>query len=184
MVDTKKLEKELSELSEDWIVLLETNVENALEISITAIKMLTNKNYIGIVVSASRPYSNLMSLYKKNNIDTKKIFFLDCISKSQMAKLEQADNVSYVEHINDLTSISICLSDCIKKIKGNKFIFIDSITTMLIHNQPQTFAVFTHSILTKMRINHINGLLISLENETNKEVRAEIAQLCDKVIKI
>lgn len=40
------------------------------------------------------------------------------------------------------------------------------------------------SIITKMRANGISGLLISLENETNREVRAEIAQLCDKVIKV
>ena len=55
---------------------------------------------------------------------------------------------------------------------------------MLIYNQPDIFARFVHSILTEMRINGANGLLISLEGETNKEVSAEIAQLCDKVIKV
>jgi len=35
-----------------------------------------------------------------------------------------------------------------------------------------------------MRINGVGGLLISLTDKTNREVRAEIAQLCDKVIKI
>ena len=34
-----------------------------------------------------------------------------------------------------------------------------------------------------MRIKGIGGILISLEGDTNKEVRAEIAQLCDRVIK-
>ena len=45
-------------------------------------------------------------------------------------------------------------------------------------------AKFIHSILTKMRTNNVSGLLISLEAETDKEVRAEIAQLCDKIIKV
>ncbi len=55
---------------------------------------------------------------------------------------------------------------------------------MLIHNKPDVLARFIHSILTKMRANGISGLLISLENDTNREVRAETAQLCDKVIKV
>jgi len=55
---------------------------------------------------------------------------------------------------------------------------------MLIHNRPGTFACFMHDILTKMRIHKIGGLLISLKETTNKDMRAEIAQLCDKVIKL
>ena len=64
------------------------------------------------------------------------------------------------------------------------FLFIDSITTMLIHNDPHIFARFIHNILTKMRLYGTGGLIISLEEKTNREVKAEIAQLCDKVIKI
>ena len=45
------------------------------------------------------------------------------------------------------------------------------------------FKNVTNSILTKMRINNVSLLLISLEAETNKEIRAELTQLCDKMIK-
>ena len=55
---------------------------------------------------------------------------------------------------------------------------------MLMHNKQNTFIIFIHSLLTKMRIKEIGGILISLEEDTNKEVRAEIAQLCDRVIKV
>jgi hypothetical protein len=184
MTDIKKIEAELRSLPEGWVVLLETSGEKLLEISLAVIKLLTGKNYNGIILSASRPYSNLTSLYTKNNIDTKKIFVLDCISKSQSRKQEKSGNVLYMENACDLTNILISINDYTKKIKGNKFVFIDSITTMLIYNQPNIFARFIHSVLTGMRMKGINGLLISLEEEKNKEVRAEIAQLCDKVLRI
>ena len=184
MIDVKKIAKELNSLTEGWIVLVETSVEKSLEVSLAATKILTNKNYNGIILSASRPYPNLVSLYKKNNIDIKKIFVLDCISKSQNANLEDTKNVLYLENVSDLTNLLISINEYVKRIKGNKFIFVDSITTMLIYNQPNIFARFIHSILTEMRMSGINGLLISLEKETNKDVRAEIAQLCDKVIRI
>lgn len=180
----ERLEKEFKDLPEGWIILLETGAEDALKISLAAIKILTNKNYNGIILSASRPCSNLFNVYEKNNIDIKKIFIIDCICKTQNSGIKDSENVIYLAAASALTNIAIAISKAIEKIKGNKFIFIDSITTMLIHNKPDVFARFTHSILTKMRMNGVGGILICLENETNKEVRAEIAQLCDKVIKI
>ena len=183
MINIKKIEKEFNVLPEGWIVLLETSAESILEVSLATIKILTDKDYNGVILSASRPYANLLALYKKKNIDTKKIFVLDCVTKSQSAKQEKIDNVEYLEGVSTLSNISLSINQSIKRIKGNKFIFIDSITTMLIYNNPGIFARFIHSMLTRMRINGINGLLISLEGETNKEIRAEIAQLCDKVIK-
>ncbi len=183
MIDRAKLEKELSRLPEGWVVLIETSAEKSFETGIASIKILTKKNYLGIIVSASRPYMNLMSIYQKNGISIDNIFIIDCISKSQNADVE-TKNVLYTENVSALTNISLLISECIKRKSGKKFIFIDSITTMLIHNKPNVFARFIHSVLTRMRLNGISGLLISLERETDAEVRAEIAQLCDKVIKI
>lgn len=183
-MDVRMIETELSNLPDGWTVLLETSAENTLDVSLAMIKVLTDKNYIGIILSASRPYENLSTLYLNNNIDMEKIFILDLISKSQSIGLEETGNVIYLENASALTNISIAIDECFPGIQGKKFIFIDSITTMLIHNKPDVFARFIHNILTKMRLNGINSLLISLENETNREVRTEISQLCDKILKI
>ena len=184
MINTKKIKTELGDLPKGWIVLLETSAEKVLEVNLAVMKILTDKNYTGLVISANRPCKNLLSLYEKSNINTKKVMVLCAVCKSQGADAKNAENIIHLERISALTEMSISLTEAIKKTKGDRFVFIDSITTMLIHNQSNVFAVFIHSILTKMRMNMISGLLISLENETNREVRAEIAQLCDKVIKI
>lgn len=178
------IEKEFDDLPDGWIILLETSAEKALEVSLRALQyLISKKNYIGIVLSASRPYKNLLQLYGKKGIDTNRILFLDCISKSQSLDVEQKGNVLYLEAVSDLTSISLALKGSMEKIQGEKFVYIDSITTMLIHNKPEVFARFIHAILTKMRIHGISGLLFSLEDETDKEIRAEIAQLCDRIVK-
>jgi len=177
--------KEFENLPDGWIVLLETSAEQALQISLSAIKYLIDeKDYVGIIVSASRPYKNLVSLYENKDIDTSRILFIDSISKSQSIDLEDAGNVLYLDAVSDLTGISLAVKGSMDKIDGDKFIFIDSITSMLIHNEPSIFARFIHGILTKMRISGTSGLLISLEKETDKEIRAEIAQLCDKIVRI
>ena len=183
MADAQKLAEDLNKISDGGIILLETSADKSFETSLASVKHLLKNNDNGIIISANRPYNNLMSVYKKNNIDTSKIFVLDLISKSQNAEID-AKNVKYLENVSALTNISLAINECIKILNGKKFIFIDSITTMLLHNEPYIFARFIHSVLTRMRVNGIEGLLVSLEDRTNREVRAEIAQLCDKVVKI
>jgi len=183
MVNTSLLEKNLKNAPEDFIILVETTAENAFEVTLAAVKALTKKNDHGIIISANRPYMNLISNYERNNINTSKVHILDLISKNQNAD-SPAENVMFLENASSLTDISLSVNNYIKKLNGKKFIFIDSITTMLMHNEPYVFARFIHSVLTRMRINGIGGLMISLTDKTNREVRAEIAQLCDKVIKV
>ena len=183
MVDIDKLQKELENTSEDSIVLLETNPDSSLDTYIAVIKLLAKKNNKGIIISANRPYITLMKLYEQHNIDTKNMFILDLISKNQN-ELLKAKNVIFLNNISALTDIALSFNDCLKTIPEKKFVVIDSITTMLMHNQPYVFARFIHSMLTIMRLNQIGGILISIDMKTNKDVRAEIAQLCDKVIKL
>ncbi len=183
MVDIKKIEEALNDISEGEIILLEINPDNSSETTLASLEYLVNKNDTGIVVSASRPYANLLNMYKKNNIDINKIYILDLISKSQAAEVE-AENAMFLDNVSSLTSISLAINECIKKIPGKKFIFIDSITSMLIHNDQNVFARFIHSLLTRMRINGVDGVLVSFQGRINDEIRAEIAQLCDRVIKI
>lgn len=179
----EKLEKELRNIPEDYIILLETTAEKSFEVTMALLKLLSNRNDKGIIISVNRPYSNLINLYKKNDIDVSKMFILDCISKTQNSYVD-ASNVAFMENASALTDISLMISEKLNNSPGKKFVFFDSMTTMLIHNQPYVFARFIHSIFTKMRIHGIGGVLISLEDKTNREIRAEIAQLCDKVIKI
>jgi hypothetical protein len=183
MVNISKLKSALNKLSDGTIVLLETTADKSFETALASLAYMTSNSDNGIIISASRPYVNLMKVFQKNKINTSRIFILDLISKSQAADVD-ANNVMYLDNVSSLTNISLAINDCIKKIPGKKFVFIDSITTMLIHNEPYVFARFIHSILTRMRIHGVDGILVSLEDKTNREIRAEIAQLCDKVIKI
>ena len=184
MIDTKKLAKEFNNLGEGAIVLIETAASKILEVHLAAVKWLSDKKYTQIILSTSRPCKNLLNLYQKNNIDTTKIILLCAVCPKKENNKQENSNLIHISSCSSLTEIVILLSKCMESMKDKKFVFIDSINTLLIHNEPNTLAKFIHSILTKMRTNNVSGLLISLEAETDKEVRAEIAQLCDKIIKV
>jgi hypothetical protein len=176
--------EELKSHSTGWIILCETPLESVLTIELDAIKLLTDEDYNVLVLSASRPYSNLLDLYKKRDIDANKLFVVDCISKTQGARIEEASNVRYMESPRDLTRIAIQMADIFRTRKGKNVLFVDSITTLLIHNKPEAFVKFIHDILTKMRMNNISALLIAIKTDANTDARTEIAQLCDAIIGI
>src|SRR3989344_2214307 len=184
MINIRNLTKKLNDCPEGGILLIETNAENILEVHLAAVKWLSDKKYTQIILSTSRPCKNLLNLYQKNNIDTNKIIMLCTICQEKEKKEQKNSKVIHIGSCSSLTEISLAISKCMESMKDKKFVFIDSINTLLIHNEPNTLAKFIHSILTKMRTNNVSGLLISLEAETDKEVRAEIAQLCDKIIKV
>ena len=177
-----KLKEELQNIPNDYIIYLETSSDRFIEVSLAVIKHLASRNDSGIIVSANRPYNNLINFYKKNDIDVSKMFILDCITNNQLHN--NGGNVVFIENVSALTDILLQIDQRIKINNGKKFLFIDSITTMLIHNDPNILSRFVHSVLTRMRIHSTGGLIISLEDKTNRFVKAEIAQLCDKVIKI
>ena len=177
MIDEKTLEKELLNLPEGWIVLLETKAEESFETGLAATKILTKQGYRGIIISASRPYANLITIYTQKSININKLMIIDCISKSQDADIP-SDNAIFLENVSDLTNISISVNQLINQIAEKKFVLLDSLSTMLIYNHPQIFARFIHNILTKIRLKGISGLLLSLDADIDKNVKAEIMQLC------
>jgi hypothetical protein len=173
----------LNELPDDYIIFIETSAEDSFEISTSLVKYFSIRNETGIILSTNRPYINLKSIFEKNNIDISKMFILDCLSKSQHAD-NPIENVTYIENLSALTDISLSIEEYINNLPGNKFIFFDSLTTMIIHNKTHVLARFIHNIFTKMRLKGIGGVIISLQDSSNRDIKAEIAQLCDKVIKI
>ena len=105
----KELENGMKNLSENWIILLETSVENSLEVSIKSVKFFVDRGMNAIVLSSNRPYTNLLEIYRKNGIDTEKIIILDGVSKGQ--NNGGSKNVVFLDNLNDLTDISITLND-------------------------------------------------------------------------
>jgi hypothetical protein len=187
MIDSKKFNNELGKLSPGWIAMVETSADKIMDLNTAAVKFLTKKKYSVTVIAGIRPFNTLLSTYRSSGMDMAKIFIIDCVSKGQikgLGQVKKSGNVKFVESLANLTDLSIAVDSSLKKLKGSKCLFIDSIAAFLIHNKPQSFTAFMHSILVKMRMNLVSGMLVSIEKGTDEKLRSDIMQLCDKVIKI
>jgi len=76
-----KMKRELLNLKEGNVILIETSSDNALKTGIDSIKTMLSRKYTGIILSASRSCSNLLKLYKENRITQKKKLFCVLFAK-------------------------------------------------------------------------------------------------------
>ena len=66
----------------------------------------------------------------------------------------------------------------------SKFVFFDSLDTLLLYNQPGTVARFIHFLAGKMRTWKVEGIIVSLQKDKNEELINELMQFCDLTLEL
>ncbi|MBI5355109.1 MAG: hypothetical protein HZB68_01495 [Candidatus Aenigmarchaeota archaeon] len=182
MIDQALIEKNIDSLGKGWIALLEVPAESLTEAEIVSLKALVDRNIFCIVLSGTKPYTSLLQFYNGLSLDTNKIAVIDCVTGTSKQNVE--GKVWYMDGPNALTQISIAMSGAICNGGEDKAVLVDTLTSFLMHNKTEIFVRFAHSLVTKARINGASCLLLSVDDTMSRETRAEIVQLCDKVISV
>jgi len=143
------------------------------------IKKQSSKNII--YITTNKPYSFIVNSFKKNKINTDKIFFIDCISKQIKEKTNDEGNCVFIQSPQDLTTISIAANEAIKKISGNKILFLDSLSVLLVYNDSNTIGKFSNFLLNKMRASDVDTIMLALESDADKNIIKQIESFSDEV---
>ena len=186
-MDVEKLRENLNEISDGRkIVLVIANSKEYSEANLETLKyLITDKRLPGIYVTVNKPYETLNRMLEKNGIDTDRLFFLDGISREVGSGSEEDDNVYYLDSPQNLTNISIALSEIVKEMpEGEKFLIIDSMSSLTIYNQSEKVSKFARHITGKMRKWNITGLILSIEEEVDDKIVSHFTQFCDEIIRI
>lgn len=178
-MNVEHLYRELKDLPEGWIVLLEIQPDKAIESNIAIIQQFVKQNYFAIIIETSRPSQDITAFLTREGLDKNTFFIIDCITKKSV---KNTSNINYIEDCNKLTEISLVMTNAMKLSHQKKIVFIDSLSTLLLHNSSSTILKFIHSIITRLRLAHINCMLFSIKEQTSTEFKEKIAQLCDKTI--
>ena len=178
------LRKEIENLPDKYVVLLILNVQQYYEGILEVLKILCNEEKSpGIYITVNRPYGTLKELLRDRGIDTAKLFFIDAISQTVTQPKLVNHHVIYLPNPQSLTDMSLAMNAAAESIPGKtRFLFMDSLSTLLIYNETQTVAKFAHFLTVKMRSLNIKGVFIALRQMLDEELIFEVAQYCDKVI--
>lgn len=181
ITDLKKIEN-----IEDWMVLLSFKNSDYLQSLSKMVDYLTDASKMeGVIVILNRPYDDYVKFLTRNNIKTDKLFFIDCVTKLSENQPVRDKNVLFMMNPMNLSDIAIAISQLLSNIKNkNKFLVLDSLSTLLIYHDSNTITQFMHFIASKLRNENVKGVIILLERDMKEQIGAVVSQFADLVLEV
>ena len=160
-----------------------TSAKDYFRTNMEILRYMLRKGPAGIYVTINKPANSIKAYLSKNRLSSDKLYFGDCVSKLINETAKRDENVVFVDP-QDLTGIALAVNEMISSIKGEKFLFLDSLSTLLIYNSTGSVEKFSHFITTKIRILNLKGVILTLEEDMNSQPANLLNKICDKVIRV
>jgi len=143
-----------------------------------------NTDEFWVYLTVTKPYDNLTKQYdylkQSNNVK-----FIDCISRA--AGISKADqNCIFVESPTMLEKISLEIMNQFKEVGDdvNKYLVIDSLSNMIIYNDPEIVTEFFYHVLNRTRAKEIHMISLAIEEEGLNQHLNRLIYLNDKILKV
>ena len=144
--------------------------------------MIREKKIPGVYVTLNKPYDTVKERFDSFGIDTDKIIFIDAVSKPAGGGIMKTKHCLFIGNPENLSDISLAMDQAVRAFPHDKFLFFDSLSTLLLYNSSQTVARFIHFMASKMRLWKVQGIIISLHKTVDKDLIADLSQFCDVII--
>jgi hypothetical protein len=150
---------------------------------ITPVEKLQEKaNYIvksfkdipGIYVSLNKTQKSREEIFKKSKINTKKLFFIDGVTSEKTR-----DDVLHIAP-DRLDLLDSAISAFMEGIKGEKFLVIDALSTLLIFNNEDSVAKFVKKMTEYASEKDVQIVALSPKTK-GEELLTKIFNFFDKV---
>ncbi len=146
--------------------------------------LVNDLNIEGVYLTLTRPAKSMIArLGKDINID--KIIFIDCVTYMSEGPPSKMEKIIFLESPTMLESILSKIQISIGKITTNdKFVFVDSISAFSIYNNEKILTEFLHLFVNNLSGKNIATILLSIENQTPKNIDTMLRMLADNIIEI
>jgi len=143
-------------------------------------KYMTERGAQGLYVTTNNPYQFLKKKLVQNGVQTDRLYFIDGIS--QPANPGATADCIYLDHLENLTTLGILINHILSTAAGQKFLIIDSFSTLLLYNAANSLAKFAHFLTARMKSWGVCGIYISLKGQSDPLLISHLNQICDKVL--
>jgi archaellum biogenesis ATPase FlaH len=141
--------------------------------------MCRNTHTTWTYVTVSKTFDYLSKTFKEGTKQTN-IKFIDCISRAAGIS-ENASNCIYIESPVMLEKMILEILNNFKGMKRDldKYIVIDSLSALMIYNDPEIIREFMSLVMNRSRSENIHVVSILVEEEMDS---SKLIQLNDKII--
>jgi len=136
-----------------------------------------------VYVTITRPYENIIKQFGDLS-NNKNIKFIDCISRA--AGISKVDpNCIFIESPTMLEKLGLEIINIFKKVDEdtNKYLIIDSLSNLIIYNDPEIVTEFFYHMINKTRVRNIHTVTLAIEEEVDKYLN-KLIYLNDKILKV
>lgn len=146
------------------------------------LRYFTGKVPRGIYVTLNKPFAVLSKTFEKAGISVGSLFFVDAITN--VPSVQEESSSICLGSATDLSNLCIATSKAVNRFSEEKFLVLDSLSTLLIYNDHRAVAKFAHLLAEKMRRWGTSGCLLTVEMNAERDVVLQLAPFCDKVVKL
>jgi archaellum biogenesis ATPase FlaH len=144
-----------------------------------------------LLILSSLPVSQLLERASDFQFDPARyvengqLVIVDCISRmSDQKEISQSRNLIYAQSPADLAEIALRVAQGMTflKQKGERWLILDSITTLSLYNSTGGIVRFMQYLLSKLKILDFDGVMIVVRDEISDSMIQSLKQYCNKVI--
>ncbi len=184
----EQLESSLNEFlktGEGMSILLELDANSYSEKIIKIIKELQKKDLGGVYISIQRPFKNISSLLEKQGINLNKIIFIDIASAASKDTQEKYKGCVHISPELDVDELVRAIYTSLDQIKGQKFIFIDSLTTLALHKPISEILRFFEFLMRHINDEKDTVLILNVAKDLSHNTFVQnITAQTDKTIEV
>lgn len=146
--------------------------------------LVENGRKEGVYVSVNRTSDAMIALFEQRSIPEEGVSFVDCVSPMIGINPVKVKKFKLVDPGN-LTDISIAIADLVKEMSiQSRFLFFDSLTTLMVYNMDIAVQRFSHTLTAKMRALGFTVVLVSIEKEVGEHVLKTLYQFVDQAYEV
>ena len=137
-----------------------------------------------VYVTITKPYENIVKQFG-NISEVRNIKFIDCISRA--AGISTVDpNCIFIESPTMLEKLGLEIINIFKEVdeKVNKYLLLDSLSTLIIYNDPEIVTEFFYHLANKSRARNIHTISLAIEEEEVDRYLNKLIYLNDKILKV
>jgi len=139
-----------------------------------------------IYVTATISFEAIKRIMAALDIDTSKVYFVDCISHIMMGTeaAQKDERASLVESPTMLENIMLKVEYLMRRSQSKeKLVVIDSINSLAIHNNNWILSEFLHILVSGLRIKDAYTIILSVEEHSTPEIANMVNLVCDSGIR-
>ena len=143
-----------------------------------------NPDEAWVYVTITKPYNILVNQYPYL-AETKNVKFIDCISRAAGIN-DPNSNCIYLESPTLLEKLGLEIMNIFKSVdeKTNKYLVLDSLTNLIVYNDPEIVTEFFYHIINRTRTRDIHTISLAIEEEGLEKYLTRLIYLNDKILKV